>query len=109
MNEISRPLNRLQHVALLVGKRTARPQFPGPENRGGITASMSLGVAGLHFNQPGIGTSPGSSGVVPAIAFDADLMAHLRVIGVGVSTFGAVGNRNRYLGFGLTLVLGKIH
>lgn len=96
-------------VALLVGTRAANPQFPGPGNGGGIVASISLGVAGLHFNQPGIGTSPGSSGTVLAIAFDADLITHLRVIGVGVSTFGAVGRRDRYLGVGLTLALGKIH
>ncbi|HKN65251.1 MAG TPA: hypothetical protein VJW73_03190, partial [Gemmatimonadaceae bacterium] len=96
-------------VALLLGKRTAHPQFPGPGNEGGITASISVGVAGLHFNQPSIGSSPGSSGVVPAIAFDAELIAHLRVVGVGVSAFGAIGRRDRYLGVGLTLALGKIH
>jgi len=96
-------------VAVLVGKRIANPQLPGPGNQGGITAAISLGLAGLHFNQPGVGVSPGSSGVVPAIAFDADLLAHLRVVGVGVSAFGAVGWRDRYLGVGLTLALGKIH
>jgi hypothetical protein len=96
-------------VALLVGRRTANPQIPVPGNRGGTTASISLGVAGLHFNQPSIGTSPGRSGVVPAIAVDADFMAHLRVIGLGVSIFGAVGTNDRYLGVGLTLGLGKIH
>ena len=96
-------------AALLVGKRIANPQIPGPENRGGITASISLGVAWLHFNQPSAGSSPGSSGDVPAIAFDADLMAHMRVIGLGVSIFGASGTKDRYLGVGLTLGLGKIH
>lgn len=96
-------------VALLVGKRIAKPQVPEPGNVGGTTASISLGAAWLHFSQPGIGTSPGSSGAVPAIAFDADLMAHLRVIGLGVSIFGAIGTRDRYLGAGLTLGLGKIH
>jgi hypothetical protein len=95
--------------ALLVGKRFANPQIPGPGNRGGTTASISLGVAWLHFSQPGRGTSPGSSGAVPAIAFDAGVMAHLRVIGLGVSTFGAIGAKDRYLGAGLTLGLGKIH
>lgn len=96
-------------VALLVGKRSAHPQIHGAENVGGTTASISLGVAGLHFNQPSRGTSPGRSGVVPAIAFDADIMAHLRVIGVGVSIFGGLGSHDRYLGAGLTLALGKIH
>ena len=96
-------------VALLVGKRAARPQILRPGNVGGTTASISLGVAGLHFNQPSSGTSPGRSGVVPAIAFDADVMAHLRVIGLGVSIFGALGAHDRYLGAGLTLGLGKIH
>jgi len=46
---------------------------------------------------------------VPAVAFDADLMAHLRVIGVGVSMFGAAGTSNRYLGVALTFALGNIH
>jgi len=96
-------------VALLVGKRTANPRIPAPGNRGGTTASISVGVAGLHFNQPSGGTAPTISGVVPAIAFDADLMAHLRVIGLGASVFGAIGTRDRYLGVGLTLGLGKIH
>lgn len=96
-------------VALLVGKRAAHPQIPGPENVGGTTASISLGVAGLHFNQPSRGTSPGRSGLVPAIAFDADVMADLRVIGLGVSIFGALGSHDRYLGAGLTFGLGKIH
>jgi hypothetical protein len=96
-------------VALLVGKRIANPQIPRPGRLGGTTASISLGVAGLHFSKPSTGTSPGNSGVVLAFAFDADVMAHLRVIGVGASIFGAVGARDRYLGVGLTLALGKIH
>jgi hypothetical protein len=96
-------------VALLVGRRAANPQIPAPGNRGGSTASISLGVAWLHFSQPSTGTSAGSSGAVPAIAFDADLMAHLRVVGLGISIFGAGGTKDRYLGVGLTLGLGKIH
>ena len=96
-------------VAVLVGKRAAHPQSPAPGNVGGTTASISLGVAGLHFNQPPRGTSLGGSGMVPAIAFGADVMAHLRVIGLGVSIFGALGSHNRYLGAGLTIGLGKIH
>ena len=96
-------------VALLIGKRIAKPEVPGPRTVGGTTASISLGVAGLHFDQPSIGSSRGSSGVVPAIAFDADVMAHLSVIGVGLSIFGAAGRNDRYLGVGLTLGLGKIH
>jgi hypothetical protein len=96
-------------VALLFGKRIANPEGPAPENRGGTTASISLGAAWLHFSQPSIGISPGSSGAVPAIAFDADILAHLRVVGIGASVFGAAGMNNRYLGVGATLALGKIH
>lgn len=103
-------------VALLVGMRATRPKIPVPGKFGGTTASISLGLARLYYNQPplagnpfGVASSPERSGVVPAIAFDADLMAHLRVIGVGVSMFGAAGTNNRYLGVGLTLALGKIH
>ena len=96
-------------AALLVGRRIANPRVPLPGSHGGTTASISLGVAWLHFNQPSTASSPGSSGAVPAIAFGADVLAHLRVIGLGASIFGASGTRDRYLGVGLTLGLGKIH
>jgi hypothetical protein len=96
-------------VALLVGMRATHPKIPVPGKFGATTASISLGLARLYFNQPPLASSPERSGAVPAIAFDADLMAHLRVIGVGVSMFGAAGTNNRYLGVGLTLALGKIH
>ena len=96
-------------VGLLVGMRAANPEIPGPGNRGGTTASISLGLAGLYYNQPSTVSSPERSGLVPAMAFDADIMAHLRLIGVGVSIFGASGTKERYLGVGLTVGLGKIH
>ena len=96
-------------VALLVGMRATHPKTPVPGKFGGTTASVSLGLARLYYNQPPLASSPERSGVVPAIAFDADLMAHLRVIGVGVSMFGVVGTNDRYLGAGLTLALGRIH
>jgi hypothetical protein len=95
-------------VALLVGRRATNPQIPGPGNFGGTTASISLGLAGLYYNQPSTVSSPGRSGVVPAIAFNADVMAHLRVVGLGVSVFGASGTSERYVGVGLTVGLGKI-
>ena len=96
-------------VALLVGMRATRPKTAAPGKFGGTTASISLGPARLYYNQPPLASSPQRSGMVPAIAFDADLMAHLRVIGVGVSMFGAAGTNNRYLGVALTLALGKVH
>jgi len=96
-------------VALLVGMSATRPKIPVPGKSGGITGSIALGLARLYYNQPPLASSPERSGVVPAMAFDADLMAHLRVIGVGVSMFGAAGTNNRYLGVGLTFALGKIH
>ena len=96
-------------VALLVGMRATHPKIPVPGKFGGTTASISLGLARLYYNQPPLASSPERNGVVPALAFDADLMAHLRVIGVGVSMFGVAGTNNRYLGVGLTLALGKIH
>jgi hypothetical protein len=96
-------------VALLVGMRATHPKIPVPGKFGGTTASISLGLARLYYDQPPLASSPERSGVMPAIAFDADLMAHLRVIGVGVSIFGVAGANNRYLGAGLTLALGKIH
>lgn len=96
-------------VALLVGMRATHPKIRVPGKFGGTTASISLGLARLYYNQPPLASSPERNGVVPALAFDADLMAHLRVIGVGVSMFGAAGTNNRYLGVGLTLALGKIH
>src|SRR5262249_50191806 len=95
--------------AVLVGMRRTHPKIPVPGKVGGTTASISLGLARLYYSQPQLASSPERNGVVRAIAFDADVMAHLRVIGVGVSTFGAVGTSNRYLGLGLTLALGKIH
>lgn len=96
-------------VALLVGRRITNPKIPGPGNLGGMTASISLGPAGLWYTQAPTVSSPERSGVVPAIAFNADVMSHLRVIGLGVSIFGASGVTDRYLGVGLTLGLGKIH
>ena len=95
--------------ALLVGMRATHPKIPMPGKFGGTTASISLGLARLYYNQPPLASSPERSGVVPAIAFDADLMAHLPIMGVGVSMFGVAGTNDRYLGAGLTLALGKIH
>jgi hypothetical protein len=89
--------------------RATHPNIPVPGKFGGTTASISLGLARLYYDQPPLAGSPERSGVMPAIAFDADLMAHLRVIGVGLSIFGVAGANNRYLGAGLTLALGKIH
>jgi hypothetical protein len=96
-------------VAVLVGMRATHPKIPVRGKFGGTTASISLGLARLYYDQPPLASAPERSGVVPAIAFDAALMAHRRVIGVGVSMFGVAGTNNRYLGAGLTLALGKIH
>ncbi|HEY4307478.1 MAG TPA: hypothetical protein VGM82_23595 [Gemmatimonadaceae bacterium] len=95
--------------AFLVGKRVNNPQFPGPGNFGGSAASISVGPAWLGFDQSSYVGSPRMTGGGPALAFNADVMSHLRIVGLGVSVFGAGGVTERYIGVGLTLGLGKIH
>lgn len=96
-------------VALLVGRRIANPPVPDRNTIGGMTASVAAGVAGLFYDHEPTVAVPRETGVVPALAFNADAVAHLRFVGVGFSVFGASGFRDRYVGVGLTLALGKIH
>lgn len=96
-------------VAFLVGTRRANPRFPDSGNLGGTTASASAGIAWLGYVQSSTVSSPRASGAVPAIAFNADVMSHVRFVGLGLSLFGATGLSDRYIGVGLTLGIGKIH
>src|SRR5262249_436451 len=95
-------------VALLVGMRAAHPKIPVPGKFGGTTASISLGLARLYYDQPPLASSPERSGVLPPTAFDPHPTPHLPAIPLRVSVFGVRGTNNRYLRAGLTLRFGKI-
>lgn len=96
----------VEDVALLGGIRGTE-QTPGSIAAG--AGSLALGPALLTRTVRLGGRVDSKTGPVPALAFDADGTLHLRVIGIGLSVFGAIGVHNMYSAAGVTLSLGKIH
>lgn len=77
--------------ALLVGHR-----FPSDY----ATAFIAIGPAKIYDESTGTG--------VMGVGFAAEVGENVRVLGLGLSTFGAVSRHRSYVGFGLTLDAGWI-